>query len=192
MLSHNKETFRSWGPSGRGDGALWLPGRTDLRCTHRLGHAEEDHHTLPAAAGRECFGRYPEAALNVLPVVHHPDVARWSDREIGLHLQTSADIADGRRDLVAGLHVGRTILGAGTTKLYDWTVRSSKIGYPDIVVAVRCSLRTGETAAREWRAGVLAAIRPQSVAGEGCRREVLPVSRSMAGHNNWNTPKVLP
>ena len=44
-----------------------------------------------------------EAAVEVLPVVHRPDVARRADRDVGLHLQAAADVAAGRRDRVAGL-----------------------------------------------------------------------------------------
>src|SRR5262245_40484886 len=57
-------------------GALRLPGRSDLRCTHRLCHAEEDHDTLAAAARRQRLGSVFVAAVDVLPVVHHPDIAR--------------------------------------------------------------------------------------------------------------------
>jgi hypothetical protein len=45
-----------------------------------------------ATAGRECFGRCAEATVEVLPVVHVPDVTRRSNREIGLVLQTTAHI----------------------------------------------------------------------------------------------------
>src|SRR5262245_45160101 len=78
--------------------------RPDLGSSDGLGHAEEDRDTLAAAARRERLVRVAEAAVDVLPVVHHPDIARRADREIGLHLETPADVAAGRRDLVAGLH----------------------------------------------------------------------------------------
>src|SRR5262245_6345754 len=58
--------------------------RPDLRRAHGLGHAEEDHDPLAAAAGRERLLGIAEAAVDVLPVVHNPDVAGRSDREIGL------------------------------------------------------------------------------------------------------------
>src|SRR5262245_2979867 len=60
--------------------------RADLRGPHRLGHAEEDHDTLAPAARRERLVGAAEAAVDVLPVVHHPDVARRRDSEVCLHL----------------------------------------------------------------------------------------------------------
>jgi hypothetical protein len=45
-------------------GSCW----TDLRCAHRLGHAEEDRDTLTAAAGRKLFRFEAKAAVDVLPV----------------------------------------------------------------------------------------------------------------------------
>ena len=51
----------------------WSRG-TDLRWPHRLCHAEEDYHALAAAAGRQCFAVLAKAAINVLPVVHDPDI----------------------------------------------------------------------------------------------------------------------
>src|SRR5262245_26351098 len=57
-------------------GALRLPGRSDLRCTHRLCHAEEDHDTLAAAARRQRLAGVSVTTVDVLPVVHHPDIAR--------------------------------------------------------------------------------------------------------------------
>jgi hypothetical protein len=68
---------------------LRLSDRADLRGANRLGHAEEDHHALAAAAGRERFVGTWEAAIDVLPVVHHPDVTRRRDRDIGLNLQAA-------------------------------------------------------------------------------------------------------
>src|SRR5262249_36557484 len=59
--------------------------RPDLRRTHWLGHAEEDHDALAAAARRERLV-VAEAAVDVLPVVHHPHVARRRDSEVRLHL----------------------------------------------------------------------------------------------------------
>ena len=54
--------------------------------------------TTPAAtAGRERFTRRTDTAVDVLPVVHHPDIARRVDGEIGLHLQAATDIPVGRR-----------------------------------------------------------------------------------------------
>jgi len=69
---------------------LRLSGRPDLRRANRFGHSEEDHDALTAAARREHFVGVAEAAFDVLPVVHHPDIARRRDCEIGLHLQASA------------------------------------------------------------------------------------------------------
>src|SRR5271166_3515076 len=102
----------------------------------RLGHAVEDCDTLAAAAGRERFVRYAKAAVNILPVVHDPDVARRVDGEIGLHLQAATDIPAGRRYLIAGLHAGRTVLGAGAAKLHDWAVCGGEVRDPHIVIAV--------------------------------------------------------
>jgi hypothetical protein len=39
----------------------------------------------------ESASRGAEAAVDVLPVVHHPNVTRGADRQIGLHLQTTTD-----------------------------------------------------------------------------------------------------
>src|SRR5215472_16432996 len=71
-----KRTFASSIRSPIKRGALWLLGRPDLRRTHRLGHAEEDRHSLTAAPRRQRLLRVGEAAVDVLPVVHHPHVAR--------------------------------------------------------------------------------------------------------------------
>ena len=58
-----------------------------------FGHAVEDHDTLTTAARRKrLFGR-TDTTVDILPVVHHPDVARWVDAEIALHLQTSSHVA---------------------------------------------------------------------------------------------------
>src|SRR4051812_6391281 len=110
--------------------------RPDLRRTYRLGHTEEDRDALAAAAGRELLGRHAEAAVEVLPVVHDPHVARRPDREIGLHLEAPAHVAAGRRDLVAGLHAGRAVLGTHAAQLRDRAVRAGEVGDPDVVVAV--------------------------------------------------------
>src|SRR5271169_845771 len=68
---------------------LRLSGRADLRGADRLSHAVEDRNALAAAQGRECFGGRAEATVDVLPIVHHPDIAGRVDREIGLHLETA-------------------------------------------------------------------------------------------------------
>src|SRR5215468_5370282 len=59
-------------------GATTLIGtsRTDLRRAHGLCHAEEHDDPLAAAARRECLVRVFVATIDVLPVVHHPHVAR--------------------------------------------------------------------------------------------------------------------
>src|SRR5262245_36640484 len=75
--------------------------RADLRRTHRLGHAEEDHDALAAAARREHLVGGSVATVNVLPVVHHPHVARRRDSEVRLHLQAATDVAVGWGDLVS-------------------------------------------------------------------------------------------
>src|SRR5262245_34795847 len=51
-------------------------GRSDLRRAHGLCHAEEHRNPLAAAARRECLAGVFVATVDVLPVVHHPDVAR--------------------------------------------------------------------------------------------------------------------
>jgi hypothetical protein len=68
---------------GRGERSFSL-GRSrwpNLWCADRLGHAVEDRNALAAAAGRKRFGRRAEAAVDVLPVVHHPDIPGWVDGE---------------------------------------------------------------------------------------------------------------
>jgi len=66
-----------------------------LRRAHWFRHPEEDHDTLSAAPGWERFVGNAQAAINLLPIVHDPNVARWADGKIGLHLQTSANVAAG-------------------------------------------------------------------------------------------------
>src|SRR5262245_5819448 len=58
----------------------------DLWWSHRFRHAEEDDHALAAATCGDSFGRDAETAINILPVVHDPNIARRSDCKIGLHL----------------------------------------------------------------------------------------------------------
>src|SRR5262245_49451400 len=60
--------FRMHGPLVR---SCW----TDLRRANRLSHAEANHDTLSAASRRSSFIRQAEATVDVLPVVHHPDIA---------------------------------------------------------------------------------------------------------------------
>src|SRR5262245_31626974 len=55
---------------------LVRPRRSDLRRAHGLRHPMEDDHALSTAAGRERFCGAGKTAVDVLPVVHHPDVAR--------------------------------------------------------------------------------------------------------------------
>src|SRR5215813_10005555 len=55
---------------------LVRPRRADLRRAHGLRHPMEDGHALSTAAGRERFCGAGKTAVDVLPVVHHPDVAR--------------------------------------------------------------------------------------------------------------------
>src|SRR5262249_17950622 len=71
-----KRTFASSIRSPITSGALRLPGRSDLGRPHWFRHAEEDHDALTAAARRERLGGVSEANVHVLPVVHHPHVAR--------------------------------------------------------------------------------------------------------------------
>src|SRR5262245_61399395 len=67
----------------------------------------------------EVRGRRAETTIDILPVVHHPDIPCWVDGEIGLHLQSTAHVTTGRRNLVTGLEAGRTALGADTTQFHD-------------------------------------------------------------------------
>src|SRR5262249_61324114 len=94
------------------------PRRSDQRRAHGFGHAEKDRYALAAAACRQRLV-VAVATVDVLPVVHHPHVARRSDREIGLHLEAAADIAVRWRDLVAGLEARRTVLGARAAEAGD-------------------------------------------------------------------------
>src|SRR6516164_11416635 len=110
--------------------------RADLRGADRLGHPKEDHDALTATAGRERLIRYPKATVDILPVVHDPDITCRSNREIGLHLQTAANVATGWRDLVAGLEAGRAGLSAHTAQLGNLTVRGGEIRNPHVVIAI--------------------------------------------------------
>lgn len=60
--------------SGSGRMPSVRPRRTDLRRADRLRHAEEDRDALSTAACRQGFVDHAEAAVDVLPVVHDPDV----------------------------------------------------------------------------------------------------------------------
>ena len=91
--------------------ALWL---VRFAARARFRHPEEDHDPFSAAPSRERFVGNAEATIYILPIIRDPNVARRSDGKIGLHLQTSADIAAGRRNLIAGLKPRRTVLGAHT------------------------------------------------------------------------------
>ena len=71
--------------------------RSNLRCAYRLGHAIEDCDALPGASSRKRLFGCTDTTVDILPVVHHPDVARWVDAEIGLHLQ----IADSSEKTIA-------------------------------------------------------------------------------------------
>ena len=64
----------TYGPSAFFKG-LRLSRWPNLRCADWLGHAVEDHDALAAAAGRERFARRTDTAVDVLPVVRHPDIA---------------------------------------------------------------------------------------------------------------------
>src|SRR5580704_1544520 len=66
--------------------SLRLSHRSDLRHTHRLGHAVENYNALAAAARRQRLGRLAIASVYVLPVVRHPNVAGRIDVDIDLHL----------------------------------------------------------------------------------------------------------
>src|SRR5215813_15419544 len=91
------------------------------------GHADEHRDALAATAGGQGFGRHAKAAVEVLPVVHHPHIARRSNGEIGLHLQSTADIAARRADLVAGLETRRTVLGGRGAEKKEKIMRRSEV-----------------------------------------------------------------
>src|SRR5262249_40227674 len=145
-----------------GGGAHDWEGPPFVWCADGLGHTVEDHDTLTAAARRCRFVGAREAAVDVLPVIDRPDVSCRIDRNIGLHLQTAAYIAAGWRNLIAGLEAGRTVLGAHPAQLHDRARWHREVGDPDIVVTVHNnSPWPGQSAARERRAGIFAAVRPQ-------------------------------
>src|SRR5262249_14927481 len=73
--------------------ALRRARRPDLWCADGLGHTVEDHDALTAAARRGRFISAREAAVDVLPVVHRPDVSCRIDGNISLHLQAAAHVA---------------------------------------------------------------------------------------------------
>src|SRR5208337_3459315 len=70
------------------------------------------------------------------PLVGDPDVAGRTEPDVDQHLHAAADIAAGRRDGVAGLHVGRAVFGAKATQLDDSRRGAGQVGNPDVVVAV--------------------------------------------------------
>ena len=153
--------------------------RADLRSAHRLGHAVEDHHALAAAAGRKRLFGCTDTAVDVLPVVRHPDVPGRIDVDINLHLQATTDVAAGRRNLVARLHAGRTVFGPDAAQLRDRTARRSEVGDPDIVIAIHGrSPWPRETAARERRARIRGAVRPQ-------QRDAATIGASLAART-WS------
>ena len=129
---------------------------------HGFGHAVEDHDALTRASGGKRFDRRAYAAVNVLPVVGDPHVASWINVNINLHLQASADVAEGRRNGIARFHAWRTVLGANSTQVRELSRRAGKIRDPNVVVAIHCRCpRTWETAASKWTARKLAAVRFQ-------------------------------
>ena len=72
----------------------------------------KDNHTLSAAAGRERLAGRANTAIDILPIVRHPNVACGIDVDVDLHLQATPNISARRRNLIAGLHTGRTVLSA--------------------------------------------------------------------------------
>src|SRR5262249_37808378 len=142
--------------------SLVRPRGPDLRRAYRLGHAEEDHDALAAAARRERLVGVSVATVDVLPVVRHPHVARRRDSEVHLHLQAAAHVAARGGDLVAGLEAGRAVLRACATEVRYRAVGHREIGNPDVVVTIGDHRPgAGEAVARERRTGILRAIRPQ-------------------------------
>jgi hypothetical protein len=63
---------------------LWLSEWTDERCTHRLGHAEEDHYALAATECRQRLVDLLESREIVLPVVGEPDIGVPLRRKRGI------------------------------------------------------------------------------------------------------------
>src|SRR5262249_61257523 len=72
---------------------LRLSGRSDLRRAHGLCHTEEHYAPLAAAAGRKRLLRRTDAALDVLPIIHNPDISRRANRDVGLPLQATTYVA---------------------------------------------------------------------------------------------------
>ena len=180
------KTRRAFPPASR---PLIHGARAGPICGARTGlHAVEDHDALAAAAGRKRFARRADAAVDILPVVHHPDIASRIDIQVGLHLQASSDIAARRRNLVARMHPGRTMLGANAAQLDDGAAWRREIGDPDVIVAVHChGPRAGETAASERRAGIGRAVRPQQrdAATVACR----PAARTSSSSGSRRPPR---
>jgi hypothetical protein len=118
-----------------------------------------------------------------LAAILAPDVVGYSrlmgvDEVVTLRLQLQAptDISSGRRNLIASLHAGRTVLRAHAAQLHDWTARHCEVGNPNVVVAVHDrSPWAGKTAALERRTGVWGAIRPQHRNG--------PTTSLLLGHS---------
>src|SRR5215475_10182141 len=75
-----------WAKSGHSHLLVETACGSDLRGAHRLSHAEEDHDALTAAARGQRLACVFVATVDVLPVVHHPDIARRRNRKISLHL----------------------------------------------------------------------------------------------------------
>src|SRR5262249_58798110 len=82
-------------PRGKGPKLIFLMGRSrsDLGRSHGLCHSEEHDDSLAAAAGRERLLGRTDAALDILPIVHSPDIPRRANRDVGLHLQATTYVA---------------------------------------------------------------------------------------------------
>ena len=191
MALHNQPVLKQTHPAE----FLRLTRRPDLRCANWLGHSIKDHHALAAAARRERFSGIPEATVNVLPVVHRPDVARRIDGDIGLHLQAAAHVPAGRRDLVTRLHARRTVFGLHAAQLHDRAVGHGEVGDPDIVVAIHGhGPRTGKAAADKWRPGILAPVRTEQrdaasigatcLLGHGADQHFIEIAAALQGFDH--------
>src|SRR5271165_2225139 len=141
--------------------SVWTS-RAYLRGAYRLGHAVEDSHALSAAARRERLFGCTDTAVDVLPVVHHPDVSRRVDAEVGLHLQAATYVAAGRRNLFSRMHTRRAVLGPYSAQLRNGAARISEVRNPNVVVAVHHHRpRSGKSSALERRSGEWRTVRTQ-------------------------------
>src|ERR1700722_18303322 len=91
----------------------------DLRGAHGLGHAIKLNQALAATAGRKTFIGLTIAGSGILPIVGDPDVAGRVDGGVNEHLHTTAFVATGRGNGVAGFHARRARLRPCTTQFSE-------------------------------------------------------------------------